>query len=116
MAEDRYLLECGRYIERNPVRAGVVAHPGDYPWSSFHRHAKGQGDGVTDVHGIFASQFGNPQSYREFVCSTRDREEQELVEKLASGIVGSEAYQEKIRFAAISARRRKPGRPKFVGK
>lgn len=30
-----YLLACSRYIELNPVRAGMVADPGEYPWSSY---------------------------------------------------------------------------------
>jgi putative transposase len=33
--KDSYLLELCRYIVLNPVRAGIVTHPGDYPWSSF---------------------------------------------------------------------------------
>ena len=36
---ERYLLTCYRYIELNPVRAGMVSSPGDYPWSSFHANA-----------------------------------------------------------------------------
>lgn len=32
---DRYLLACCRYIELNPVRAGIVRRSRDYPWSSF---------------------------------------------------------------------------------
>jgi len=31
----RYVLACYRYIELNPVRAGIVPHPGLYPWSSY---------------------------------------------------------------------------------
>jgi putative transposase len=31
----RYVLACHRYIELNPVRAGMVKHPGAYPWSSY---------------------------------------------------------------------------------
>jgi putative transposase len=31
---ERYLLTCHRYIELNPVRAGMVDHPAAYPWSS----------------------------------------------------------------------------------
>ena len=34
---ERYLLTCYRYIELNPVRAGMVMHPGDYAWSSRKR-------------------------------------------------------------------------------
>lgn len=34
LQDDAYLLACHRYIELNPVRAGMVEHPADYPWSS----------------------------------------------------------------------------------
>ena len=33
--KEYYLLNCCRYIELNPLRAGIVDHPGDYKWSSF---------------------------------------------------------------------------------
>ena len=33
---DTYLLELSRYVVLNPVRAGLVAHPGEWPWSSFN--------------------------------------------------------------------------------
>jgi len=36
---DRYLLACGRYIDQNPVRAGLVARPEDFLWSSFRARA-----------------------------------------------------------------------------
>jgi len=35
----RYLLACYRYIELNPVRAGIVEHPSEYRWSSYRHHA-----------------------------------------------------------------------------
>jgi putative transposase len=35
---EEYLLACQRYIERNPVRARMVAQPGDYRWSSYGWH------------------------------------------------------------------------------
>jgi putative transposase len=38
---DECLLTCQRYIELNPVRAGMVAAPGDYPYSSYRHHAMG---------------------------------------------------------------------------
>ena len=38
---DRYLLTCYRYIELNPVRAGMVVQPLDYRWSSHHFNAQG---------------------------------------------------------------------------
>jgi len=37
----RYVLTCHRYIELNPVRAAMVAHPADFPWSSHAANAAG---------------------------------------------------------------------------
>lgn len=39
--KDSYFLQCGQYIELNPVRAGIVTDPSDYPWSSYHVYAHG---------------------------------------------------------------------------
>ncbi len=39
---ERYLLACYRYIELNPVRAGMVSSPADYHWSSYHANALGK--------------------------------------------------------------------------
>ncbi len=39
---ENYFLAVSRYIELNPVRAGMVASPGDYPWSSYQRNALGK--------------------------------------------------------------------------
>jgi putative transposase len=35
------LLNVGRYVELNPVQAGMVDTPDEYPWSSYHFYAKG---------------------------------------------------------------------------
>lgn len=39
---ETYVLACQRYIELNPVRAAIVAHPAQYRWSSFRCHALGE--------------------------------------------------------------------------
>ncbi len=39
---EQYLLTLMRYIELNPVRAGMVASAQDYPWSSYRRNALGE--------------------------------------------------------------------------
>lgn len=41
---EKYLLACYRYIELNPVRAGIVAVPDQYPWSSYRVNALGRAD------------------------------------------------------------------------
>lgn len=39
---DNYALICYRYIELNPVRADMVDHPSEYPWSSYSHNALGE--------------------------------------------------------------------------
>jgi len=39
---EHYHLVVSRYIELNPVRAGMVAHPAEYPWSSYHGNGLGK--------------------------------------------------------------------------
>lgn len=53
--EQRYLLTCLRYIELNPVRAGMVKHPGDYFWTSHHANAAGRASKLWDPHPQYLS-------------------------------------------------------------
>jgi putative transposase len=50
---EAYLLRCCRYIELNPVRAGLVARPRDYRWSSYRRHALGAADPLVAPHPLY---------------------------------------------------------------
>lgn len=42
--DENYLLLAARYVELNPVRAGLAGNPQDYPWSSAAAHLAGQDD------------------------------------------------------------------------
>jgi REP-associated tyrosine transposase len=46
----RYLLGCMGYIELNPVRAGIVADPRAYRWSSYRANAEGAEDALVTPH------------------------------------------------------------------
>jgi len=50
---EQYLFACYRYIDTNPVRAGMVADPGSYPWSSHRFHAAGARDCVVTPHSAY---------------------------------------------------------------
>lgn len=50
---ERYLLTCMCYIELNPVRAGRVAHPWDYPWSSYLSNAQRRADELVCQHDLY---------------------------------------------------------------
>ncbi len=69
VAEEPYLFACYRYIELNPVRAGMVKRPADYRWSSYHANALGARDPRVQPHGVYATLGDTParrqQRYRE---------------------------------------------------
>lgn len=48
-----YALLCYRYIELNPVRADMVKHPSEYPWSSYRANALGQVDALITPHAMY---------------------------------------------------------------
>ncbi|MFP6729383.1 MAG: transposase [Alphaproteobacteria bacterium] len=47
--DERHLLAAARYVELNPVRAGITKRPEDYLWSSAHAHLAGQDDRLVKV-------------------------------------------------------------------
>lgn len=59
-----YLLAVCRYIELNPVRNGLAATPGDYPWSSYMHHIGAKQDGLITDHPRYWS-IGNTPFDRE---------------------------------------------------
>ncbi len=73
---ESYLLECGRYIERNPVRAGIVTDEADYLWSSHAFYAFGVKNYITlTPHPCFLAlgdtDLERRQIYRSFVKGIR---------------------------------------------
>ena len=46
--DERHLTACARYVELNPVRAGLVERAEDWIWSSARAHLSGRPDGLTD--------------------------------------------------------------------
>ena len=62
---EQYLFACYRYIELNPVRAGMVSDPTAYPWSSFRSNALGERDPLVTQHeqyGVLGTDAGTRQS------------------------------------------------------
>jgi len=58
-----YLLACYRYIELNPVRAGMVEHPGEYAWSSYGRNGLELEDRLITEHAEY-QQLGSSEPDR----------------------------------------------------
>lgn len=83
VGDDRYLLQCHRYIELNPVRARMVTDPADYSWSSHRHHALGAVDPLVRTHSAIAELAVDPGErrclYREFVMETVTPEEMDAI-------------------------------------
>ena len=60
---ESYLLEVCRYVDLNPVRAGLVAQPGDWPWSSYAAHTgRFSPPPWLDTPALWAALLGQPAS------------------------------------------------------
>ena len=62
--QEKYLLICRRYIELNPVRAGIVDHLEEYRWSSFRANAQGENVDLLSQHSLYIS-LGQTKEERE---------------------------------------------------
>ena len=56
-----YLITCLRYIELNPVRAGMVKDPGDYRWSSYGAHGLGGRSNFWTPHNLYLALGETPK-------------------------------------------------------
>ncbi len=61
---ERHLLACMVYMDLNPVRAGMVAAPGDYRWSSYHHFVGRKNDRLITPHPLYW-ELGNTPFARE---------------------------------------------------
>lgn len=66
LESERYFLTCMRYIEMNPVRAGMVEQPAQYRWSSYAANAQGIDNAILQPHELYLS-LGNSSAERETV-------------------------------------------------
>lgn len=82
VGSERYLLSCMRYIELNPVRAGMVAHPQDYPWSSWHANVGKRRSRLVTPHpeyvALGATDVECQENYRAWVL--QDEQEHEITQ------------------------------------
>jgi len=75
---ETYLFECMRYIELNPVRAGMVGHPSEHAWSSYHHNAGLMVDALVKPHRLYralaVSEEARVSAYQALVQAPMDAE------------------------------------------
>jgi putative transposase len=116
---ERYVLACYRYIELNPVRAGMVASPAAYRWSSFAANGNGLHDPLVTPHAVYQQIAATTElrcaRYRDLVAETLADEDLAAIRLYAQRqrALGTPRFQAQIeqqlkRRAGIG----QPGRPR----
>ena len=108
--DERYLLACARYVELNPVRAGLVKRPQQWRWSSARAHLDGQADGVTTV----APLLDRVPDWRGFLGGGIDEATLEAIRghERSGHPLGGEAFFKKLEsIVGRPGTPRHPGRP-----
>jgi putative transposase len=115
---DGYLLACCRYIELNPVRAGIVAAAHDYPWSSCRARLGYARSAILDLdpcyQGLGTNESARRDRYGEFLQNAIPEGEWALIRTAVQRgqLTGDDAFSEQV--ATVLHRRitnRGPGRP-----
>jgi len=79
---ERYLAQCGKYIELNPVRAGIVDKPEDYAFSSYNYYANGKKDKLIDSDPLYFN-FGSSEEEKQKVYKKIAINTEEVTEQLS---------------------------------
>ena len=106
--DERHLLAAARYVELNPVRAGLCARPEDWPWSSAAAHLADKDDGLAAV----APLLEIVGDWRAFLDGGLDGADLEAIRRhgRTGRPLGSEAFLEALESRlGRRVRRRKPG-------
>jgi len=79
----RYVLACYRYIELNPVRAGLVSHPASYLWSSHAANSGARADPLLSQHAEFAALASDePRRYATYRALFEDEIETSMLDAI----------------------------------
>lgn len=97
---ERYLFNCQRYIELNPVRAGMVGHAAAYPWSSHGHYSGARPNAMITEHAEYI-RLGNTAAERRtyFAALSSLPLPQHVVDAIRAAVnadsaVGSEKFME----------------------
>jgi putative transposase len=119
---EAHLLACCRYIELNPVRAGMMAHPREHPWSSWRANARGAADAVVSSHALYRAlgrnAVGRQRAYRALFRPALDPVFVAALRMATNGGWALGDARFKRRIAKAAARRVAPlpkGRPPKAG-
>jgi putative transposase len=93
ITDERYWLTCMRYVELNPVRAGLTERPENYRWCSYRSHAYGAVDPLISTHvlydGLAVTSERRLEAWRNICAPAMQAQQLEALRRsIAEGIVG----------------------------
>lgn len=112
--QQEYLFSCQKYIEMNPVRSGIVQHPGEYRWSSYLINCQGNASGLLKPHPLYQSlgltNTDYQIAYQQMYQSELETGEIDKIRKATNGnfALGNDRFQNEI--GKVLGRRVAPGR------
>jgi len=111
---DLYLLNCGKYIELNPVRGGIVARPEEYLFSSFRYYFLGVENPLLKPDPVYQALPGSAESRREFYRDLVVDNKMIPDEKIGKRrFIGNEAFIKRMeRRFGLPNEYKRPGRPR----
>jgi putative transposase len=117
--QEKYLFLCQRYIEMNPVRAAMVKHPAEYPWSSYRINAQGEQSDLISHHQLYHSLGGTDEqrqgAYRVLFRHQLEPGEIDCIRRATNGnfALGNDRFTEKMRdITGCRVSPGKAGRPR----
>ena len=108
-----------RYIELNPIRTGMAAHPRDYPWSSYLTNADGINNKLITQHALYrhlgADATKRQCAYRQLFRAAIGQSNLDAIREATNKgwVLGNDRFRERIE--RLSGRRSAPkprGRPR----
>lgn len=116
--EDAYLMACYRYIELNPVRAGIVENPARYQWSSYRHNGLGETSDLLSPHQLYLDLGRNDSERRaRYFNLFADELRAELIEEFRhatanNSALGSERFRRDVeRVSGRRLTRKRSARP-----
>ena len=114
---ERYLLACYRYIELNPVRAGMARQPVDYRWSSYRHNGGGEVSGLIVQHPLYEALGAFPEARRvAYRALFRGAMEESLLRQIREALNQERALAGDRFSREIEARLARPVRPARRGR
>ncbi len=112
--DEAYLWAAVKYVERNPVRAGMIERAEDYRWSSAAAHCGKRSDSLLKLESGWSRQFSQTESWSDWLSAEDGAEEIQLLRRnIEKGLpCGSAAFvQELGKLAGRVLEYRPQGRP-----